>query len=502
MNGTANDVPSPEAQPTPPPAMIRTKVVATMGPAVADLKTLRALLAAGTDVCRLNFSHGHLDDHAEMLAAIREQAADLGLPVAVLGDLCGPKIRLDEVADVGGTGGMPVSAGQQLVVQRQPTLGRDGVVSISYPALIDEVEVGHNVLVEDGLLKFVCVAKTPDRLTLHCTAGGVLKTRKGVNLPDTAVGLPSVTERDWECVAWAIEHELDYLALSFVRHADELLELREHLARHNSPMALVAKIEKAEAIREITPIIEASDALMIARGDLGVEMDLAQVPILQKDLIRRCRRAGKPVIVATQMLQSMVENSSPTRAEVSDVANAIYDGTDALMLSGETSVGAFPVAAVNVMNHVAGATEAYLADHPVAFEAGESGRGKQLNVAAARAVRGLVEEVGCALVVVYSQIGEMARVFSKQRFPVPVLALSDRDVRLRQMRLYYGVVPMAMALPADFRHLVRRVDELVLERALARVGDRIILVAGRALGSPGTLNGIVVHTVGTPQEEA
>ena len=486
----------PDAPAAARPAQVRTTIVATMGPAVADATVLRELLLAGADVCRLNFSHGSLDEHAAMLATIRQVAAELDAPVAVLGDLGGPKIRLGEVADADGTGGMPVAVGGELVLQRQPCIGANGVVSCTYPGLIDDVREGHRVLVEDGLLRFLCVARDVDRLILRCTAGGVLKTRKGVNLPNTPVNLPSVTERDWQCVEWAIDNGLDYLALSFVRKAGDLLELREHLRGRNSEAALVAKIEKAEAISDIEPIIEACDALMVARGDLGVEMDLARVPIIQKDLIRRCQRAGKPVIVATQMLQSMVEQSSPTRAEVSDVANAIFDGTDALMLSGETSVGKFPVGAVLTMTHVAAETEAYLASHPAPTDAAsQSGSVRSDSAALARAVRRLVEELSCTLVAVYSRVGHTARVFSKQRFPVPIVALSDDDVRLRQMRLHYGVVPVKMDPPDDLRELVTNVNDLVLQRKLAGVGERIVVVSGRAMVATGTLNGIVVHTV-------
>src|SRR5687768_12411443 len=350
--------------------MIRTKIVATLGPASDEVECLRRLFQAGVDVCRLNFSHGTLDQHLQVLRNIREAAVVAEHPIAVLGDLGGPKIRLGQVADEGGTGGMPIKVGDELVIQREPVVGSDRRVSTTYAQFTDDVAIGDRVLVEDGMLRFVCVEKTPDALKCACTVGGVLKSAKGINLPNTVVKIPSITDRDWECVAWAIENELDYLALSFVRKADDLVLLREHLRHHEADIQLIAKIEKAEALRDIDAIIEASDGLMVARGDLGVEMDVAQVPIIQKDLIRRGQVAGKPVIVATQMLQSMIEQPSPTRAEVSDVANAIFDGTDAVMLSGETSVGKFPVGVVHTMAHIAEKTEEYLAREPVFKEAG------------------------------------------------------------------------------------------------------------------------------------
>ncbi len=414
--------------------MIRTKIVATLGPAVGDTHLLHQLFDAGVDVCRLNFSHGKLEDHGRMLLNIREASIHHGQPIAVLGDLGGPKIRLGQVADTDGTGGMPIDIGQELIIQRQSIVGGKKRASSTYPQLVDDVRVGDRVLIEDGMLRFVCDDKNFNELRCKCTMGGVLKSSKGINLPDTVVNLPSVTDRDWECVEWAIENELDYLALSFVRKADELNLVREHLRNRNSEIQLIAKIEKSEAVSNIDSIIEASDGLMIARGDLGVEMDVAEVPIIQKDLLRRCQAVGKPAIVATQMLQTMIELATPTRAEVSDVANAIFDGTDAVMLSGETSVGKYPVASVRTMAHVAKVTENYL---------NSSGRNEQLpqvklktmqlSAAAATGVRQMVLELKATAVVIYSQTGATARIFSKHRFPVPIIALSSDHGSVRRI---------------------------------------------------------------------
>src|SRR5688572_2836560 len=367
--------------------MIRTKIVATMGPAVAKVDILLELFRSGVDVCRLNFSHGSLDDHLLMLRAIREAALRHDQPVAILGDLCGPKIRLGKVKDVGGgAGGMPIEPGDQLILQRAPVEGENGVASTTFPQLINDVQVGHRVLIEDGMLRFICIDKNADQLVLHCTDGGVLKSAKGINVPDSNITTPAITDKDWRDVDWAIENDLDYVALSFVRSADDLALLRQHLINKVSDIHLIAKIEKPEAVKNINLIIEASDGLMVARGDLGVEMDVAQVPIIQKDIVRRCQAAGKPVIVATQMLQSMIEESTPTRAEVSDVANAIFDGTDAVMLSGETSVGKFPVIAVHTMAHIATQTEQYIASVPETREARLNIKTMHMSVALARGV--------------------------------------------------------------------------------------------------------------------
>jgi pyruvate kinase len=478
--------------------MIRTKIVATMGPACGDVETLYSLFQAGVDVCRLNFSHGDLDAHLQMLRNIREAAVRWSQPIAVLGDLCGPKIRLGQIAAHDGCDGMPIAVGDELVIQRAPILGKNRRVSSIYANLIDDVQVGHRLLVEDGLLRFICTEKNFGELRCNCTIGGILKTSKGINLPDSRVNVPAVTDRDWECVDWAIENDLDYLALSFVRYAQDILLLREHLQNKAADIHLIAKIEKAEALDQIDDILDASDGLMIARGDLGVEMDVAQVPIIQKELVRRCQTSGKPVIVATQMLQSMIEQASPTRAEVSDVANAIFDGTDAVMLSGETSVGKFPLGSVHTMSHVAKVTEEYL----ISSGAPPLPRGKpvsstlRFSSAIAHGVRDMVADLKVRLVVIWSQTGATARIFSKSRFPVPLVALSSDHRVLRKMSLHFGVIPHEMSPPQTMLDLVDAIDSLARDRKFAALGDRIIIVAGAALGTPGTLNGIILHTIG------
>lgn len=478
--------------------MIRTKIVATLGPACGDVETLYSLFQAGVGVCRLNFSHGVLDGHLQMLRNIREAAARWNQPIAVLGDLCGPKIRLGKVGSHNGTDGMPIQVGDELVIQRTPCVGQDGRVSSIYANLVDDVQVGHRVLVEDGLLRFICTEKNFGEIRCNCMIGGVLKSSKGINLPDTSVNVPSITQRDWECVDWAIENDLDYLALSFVRSAEDLYLLREQLRNKTADIHLIAKIEKAEALAHIDEILEASDGLMIARGDLGVEMDVAEVPIIQKDLIRRCQTAGKPVIVATQMLQSMIEQASPTRAEVSDVANAIFDGTDAVMLSGETSVGKFPLRSVHTMAHVAEVTEDYLIRSTTASSMAPRTGSPTLRFSAAiaRGVFEIVNDLNIKLVVIWSQTGATARIFSKGRFPVPLVALSSDHRALRRMAMHFGVIPQELAPPQKMLDLVDSVDALVQERKFAALGDRIVIVAGAALGTPGTVNGIIIHTVG------
>ena len=360
------------------------------------------------------------------------------------------------------------------------------------------MQVGDRVMVEDGLLRFVCIEKRPTTRSCNCTAGGVLKSSKGINLPNTRVTVPSITDKDWECVDWAIDNDLDYLALSFVRKADDLKMLRWQLQRRHSEIQIIAKIEKAEALREMDGIIEASDGLMVARGDLGVEMDLAQVPLIQKSLVKRCQRAGKPVIVATQMLQSMVEQSSPTRAEVSDVANAILDGTDAVMLSAETSVGKFPLLAVHTMSHVADVTEQYVAENNETdgiaaprIETNAASRG-----AGAGAWR-IVTDLKAKLVVIWSGTGTTARVFSKHHFPVPIVAMSGDTAHAAADGAGLRRDPLPWRNPAgDMAGLVADADALVRSLKLADAGDRIVIVAGWSPAMPNTMNGIIIHTVG------
>jgi pyruvate kinase len=478
--------------------MIRTKIVATMGPACGDVEMLYSLFQAGVDVCRLNFSHGDLDSHLQMLRNIREAAARWDQPIAILGDLCGPKIRLGKIPDTEGSGGLTIASGEDLIIQRRDTRGPGHRVYSIYHHLVDDVQVGHRVLIEDGLLRFICTEKNPHELKCNCTVGGILRSAKGINLPDTSVNIPSITDRDWECVDWAVENDLDYLALSFVRKPEDLQLLREHLRNKESDIHLIAKIEKSEALDHIEGIVESSDGLMIARGDLGVELDIARVPIIQKDLIRRCQTSGKPVIVATQMLQTMIEQASPTRAEVSDVANAIFDGTDAVMLSGETSVGKFPLGTVHMMSHVAEVTEEYLISSrtTLAPQPQPASSTLRFSAAVARGVRQIVGDLKVKLVVIWSQTGATARIFSKSRFPVPLIALSSDHRALRRAALHYGVIPFEMAPPQSMPELIEGVDAMVRTRNFAAPGDRIVIVTGAALGTPGTLNGIVIHTIG------
>jgi pyruvate kinase len=477
--------------------MTRTKIIATMGPAVADEKVLQSLFEAGVDICRLNFSHGDFDTHAAMLRLIRDVAKRVDHPVAVLGDLCGPKIRLGKIADSENTGGMPIAVGDELIIQSTPILGANRRASSTLDTFVTDVQVGHRVLIEDGLLRFVVTDKTRDEVKMSCLAGGVLKSGKGINLPNTVINVPSITDRDFECIDWAVANDLDFLALSFVRRADDIKLLRGHLQyRKKLDISVIAKIEKVEAVQQIDSILAAADGLMVARGDLGVEMDVAQVPLIQKELIRKCQRAGKPVIVATQMLQSMVDQASPTRAEVSDVANAIFDGTDAVMLSAETSVGKFPLGAVHVMTHVAQTTQSYLDQHVPPDADPPTVDAEYTAGALARGAWRMAQDSGVKLLVIWSQHGKTARVFSKHHFHCPIVALSSDPTALRKMAIHYGVMPHEMKRHGDLNELIAAIDAFVVEHEYAKPQDRIIIVAGWSPAHPDTMNGVIVHTIG------
>ncbi len=470
--------------------MTRTKIVATVGPACGDPTTLGAIIEAGVDVLRINFSHGTFDDHGEALQRIRDHCDRTGAIVAVLGDLCGPKIRVGALD--GGTA--VVEAGKPVVIQRQSCLGNAERFSVNYDRLVDEVEVGARVLLDDGKIALRVTEKHSDELVCTCAVGGALRDHVGVNLPDSELSVPALTENDHTSLAWAIESELDYVALSFVRRPEDIHELRQALAERGSHMRIVAKIEKPEAVLHLDEIIEATDALLVARGDLGVEMDVARVPLLQKDMTMRCRRAGKPVIIATQMLQSMTDSATPTRAEVSDVANAILDSTDAVMLSAETAIGKYPVEAVRVMTRIADETEAFATrtEGPLQDVAAASAR---VASAVAEGAALLATKLAAKLVVVWTQGGELPRLLSKHRFGPPIIGLTPDPHVCRRMALHYGVFPVRMDHPGGEFEMLQQLDGYLLGAGLAAPGDLTVVVAGANYRGAGAANALLIHFV-------
>lgn len=503
---------TPVVVPRPRPTLA--KIIATVGPASQSPETITRLIRAGVGIFRLNFSHGTLEDHAERLAIIRAAATLEGQPVGVLGDLQGPKIRLGKIAG----DGIELVAGQSVVLVPDgvapPT---DGTLALpsDYSRIGVEVEAGHRVLINDGLVRMIAVPLEPGDAprSLRCSvlAGGLVSSRKGINLPDSEVSEPAITEQDWRCVEWAVGHGLDFLALSFVRKAAEVRELKialqgmcsrhhsEDLAGSGSLIPVIAKIEKPQALAEIDDIVDAADAIMVARGDLGVEMELAQVPLVQKRLIAKADEWGKPCIVATQMLESMVSSSVPTRAETTDVANAVFDRADAVMLSAETATGKHPVLVVETMRRIVAAAEDYAKqndDRPTPSPRLQASHDR--TAALAHGAWHVAKDLGAKLVVCWSQGGGTARALSQAGLRVPIVAYTNDPRQVRRMALDRGVSPRLMSVPpsgllSDWNAAAER-D--VLELGWVEPGDRIVLVAGRPLGVRGATTTLAVHTVG------
>ncbi len=471
---------------------IRTKIVATLGPATDDPERLAAVLEAGVSVCRLNFSHGTHEDHARTLQNVRRWAQAHDRPIAVLGDLCGPKIRLNDVAG----GAIDVHRGDTVQFVRGDAECTPGRFTTNYPRFVDEVDVGHRVFIDDGLVRFLVTDREPDAVVCTCTAGGRVLSHKGVNLPNTPLSTPALTEKDRVDLDWAIEHGLDYVALSFVREPRDVDELRACIQQRGGRPGVVLKIEKPQALEHLDTFIDQADAIMIARGDLGVEMDVWRVPLIQKEITARCRRAGKPVIVATQMLQSMVTNPIPTRAEVSDVANAILDLNDAVMLSAETAAGSYPDLAVTMMGHVAEATERYLRENEhytrQPFSTTDD-PAQAITYSAVQAARRL----DARLVAAWTATGRTVRLLASRRLPMPVVGLTFDPHVYRQLSLLYGVIPLRTEPMSHPGKMARVLDQKLVEKRLAAPGDVIVVVTSTQPNQPGATDTTHVHRVGS-----
>ena len=477
--------------PLQPPNTAHTKVVATLGPATDDPERLAQVMSAGVDVCRLNFSHGTHDEHAKRLAAVRNWATENQRHVAVLGDLCGPKIRLNNVyGDV-----MDLPRGHQCKFVRGAAPCTSSALTVNYEPFIDEVQDGQRIYVDDGMVRFLVIERDPDHLECTCTSGGRISSHKGVNLPDSQLSTPALTEKDEVDLAWAIENELDFVALSFVRQPEDLLQLREKLCDAGSNIRIIAKIEMPEALKHLDTIIDHTDAVMVARGDLGVEMDVWRVPAIQKSLVDLCRWAGKPVIVATQMLQSMTNNVSPTRAEVSDVANAIYEQTDAIMLSAESAVGDYPVEAVEMMKMVARSTESQIADsYEPRWDLPMIGTKPEMS-AIVRAAVEAAKSLSPKVVAAWTATGETVQLLSRYRLPMPVIGLSPDERYCRQLNLLFGVIPIQVKALAHPDEMAKALDRHLLERGLAAEGDLAIVVASTNPEAPGNTDTVLIHRV-------
>ena len=468
----------------------RTKIVATLGPASTTREVLRGLIDAGLNVARINFSHGTHAQHAERIALVRELADEMGRHVAVLGDLQGPRIRIGALQQP-----VPLEPGADvtLVPETEPVDLAAGELPITYEALADDVRPGDRILVDDGLIELTVLDVVGRRVQARVVHGGPVKSSKGMNLPGVQVSAPSITDKDAADVAFAVAQQLDYVALSFVRRAADVEQLRAMLPRD---VQIVAKIEKDQALEHIDEILRATDAVMVARGDLGVELPYERVPLAQKQIIAAAQRLGRPVITATQMLESMIENPRPTRAEASDVANAILDGTDAVMLSAETAAGAYPRLAVQAMRRIIEEIET----HPVSgagMRDERRGHGQTVTTedAIAAATVAAARQLGSPVIVVFSKSGFTARVVAARRPPVPVLALTDQPRTARQLALVWGAVPAVVPTVGSYEDMVAVGLAAAAERGLANAGDRVVVTAGVPVGVPGTTNTLKVETV-------
>ena len=465
----------------------RTRIVCTIGPSSSSPQVLRAMIQAGMDVARLNFSHGDAGAHREAAANVREAAAAVGRPVALLGDLQGPKIRTGAVE---GTFQRLVRGRSVALVARHTETPDD--IEVSHVELVQALRVGDRVLLDDGRIELAVRAVDDGRADASVVRGGLLGERKGISVPGRALPLPAMTEKDVEDLKLAVDLEVDYIALSFVRRPEDVLICQQHITGHNRSIPVIAKLEKLEAIRNLGKILEVADAVMVARGDLGVELKLGELPAVQKEVIDRANRAGVPVITATEMLESMVTSNRPTRAEASDVANAIWDGTDAVMLSQETSIGAHPVEAVRAMARICLAAQ----KHPeferalqIWHEAGQVGS------AIAHAAASTATELDAKVIIAFTESGTTALRCSKARPPMPVIAASPHEEILRRTALYSGVVPLLVKPGADTDQMISNATAAALESGMVREGDRVVVVAGVPVGRPGQTNLLKVETI-------
>ncbi|MCW8858164.1 MAG: pyruvate kinase [Deltaproteobacteria bacterium] len=472
----------------------RSKIVATVGPSCEQKDQLEDLLKAGVDVFRLNFSHGELEQKAEWIQQIREISIKHKKAVSILGDLQGPKIRTGLMR----SGQQKLEVGQDVVITTAEVAGADGVIPTTYQALPQDVVVGNQILLDDGRLELEVVKVVAEQVYCRVIIGGLLKDRKGINLPGVKVSAPALTEKDLADLDFAISQELDWVALSFVRTAEDVIRLKQILFERKSPIRVIAKIEKPEAVENFSTILQATDGVMVARGDLGVEIPSERVPLIQKMIIRKCNQLGKPVITATQMLESMIGNPRPTRAETSDVANAILDGSDAVMLSGETAAGLYPVQAVQVMDRVARDVERdpeLGAKRPPAFFDSESQQ--SLPDAIGQAACQVAEAVGATAILAFTQTGSTAALVAKHRPSLPIFAVTPTQQVRRHLALYGGIHSLRVDIQGDTESQILSVEDAVLNTGLLKRGEVVVITMGSPVSAPGTTNLLKIHRLGT-----
>lgn len=466
----------------------KTKIVATLGPASSSPDMVARLIAVGADIFRLNFSHGDNAQKKELIRTIRRASEEAGRQIGILADLQGPKIRTGKMAN----DAMTLTKGQEVVITTEDILGKDGVIPTVYRSLPSDVRPGSRILLDDGLLELKVLAIDGERVRCTVVIGGVLKNNKGINLPGVNVSAPSLTEKDLVDLEFALDAGVDFVALSFVRTAEDVEQIKRIIYLRGMTTPVVAKIEKPEALHNFKKILLATDAVMVARGDLGVEIEAEKVPVFQKKIIQACNEAGKPVITATQMLESMVRNPRPTRAETSDVANAIVDGTDAVMLSAETASGDYPVEAVETMVRIALDVESA----EFWSNAGQKATKPRIAQAVAEAACRAATSLGAKTIAVFTQSGSTAALISQFRPHIPIVAYTASPEIQRRLSIYWGVSATSIGVMADVHQQIMSVERNMLSSGY-RKGDIIVIIMGLPVEARGSTNLMKVHKLGT-----
>ncbi|MBS0013904.1 MAG: pyruvate kinase [Desulfobacterales bacterium] len=469
--------------------MSKTKIVCTIGPACADVHILTRMIHAGMSVARLNFSHGGRENHAEMIQMVRTASEETGVPVAILQDLRGPKIRVGEVQPPG----IHLKTGETLVLTTiEAEAGQGNRVSVSYPHLPEDVSVGDTILLADGLMEMVVTRITKTEVHCEVITGGTLTSHKGINLPSGSVRTPAITEKDKADLAFGLSQDVDYVAMSFVRHSEDVRQAKEIISHAGCSTPVIAKIEKHEALKDIDNIMDVSDGIMVARGDLGVEIPLENVPGTQKMLVKKGNEAGKPVIIATQMLRSMLDSPRPTRAEATDVANAVLDGADALMLSEETATGNHPVRAVEYMSRIAKVTEEKYPYEKSFQEILQT----RISESVAHATCILSDHLAARAIIATTKSGYTAHQIARFRPKSRIIAVSPDIRTVRQLALYWGCLPGLMDYTKDTDEMFDRASEFAIEKGHAKKGDLVVITAGHPMWEAGTTNMITVRRLG------
>ena len=474
--------------------MRKTKIVCTIGPASESVEKLVELINSGLNVCRLNFSHGDFEEHGARIVNIREAAKQTGKTVGILLDTKGPEIRTNTMEN----GAIELEEGSEIIVSMTEVVGTTEKFSITYPGLIDDVHVGSKILLDDGLigLEVLDINKTDGEIKTKVLNPGTLKNKKGVNVPNVSVNLPGITEKDANDIVFGIEQGIDFIAASFVRRASDVLEIRELLEKHNAAhIQIISKIENQEGVDNIKEILEVSDGLMVARGDLGVEIPAEEVPLVQKDLIKQCNALGKPVITATQMLDSMQRNPRPTRAEASDVANAIFDGTDAIMLSGETAAGSYPVEAVQTMHSIASRAEQAL-NYSEILQQRSKQVGPSITDAIGQSVVHTALNLNASAIVAPTESGYTAKIVSKYRPQSPIVAVAANDSVARRLSLVWGVTPVVGERVNTIDDMLDHAVNDAVKTGVVAHGDLVVITAGVPVGESGATNLMKVQVVG------